>query len=76
MIMINFLLANSGEILSKSMEHLLIAAISLALGILVAVPLGILLNRSKRVAKIVMAIASVLQTVPSFALLSLMIPLF
>ena len=74
--MINFLLENSGEILSKSMEHLLIATISLGLGILVAVPLGILLNRSKRVAKIVMAIASVLQTVPSFALLALMIPLF
>lgn len=74
--MINFLLENSGEILSKSMEHLLIATISLGLGILVAVPLGILLNRSKRAAKIVMAIASVLQTVPSFALLALMIPLF
>ena len=74
--MINFLLENSGEILSKSMEHLMIAAISLALGILVAVPLGILLNRSKQAAKIVMAIASVLQTVPSFALLALMIPLF
>ena len=72
--MINFLLENSGEILSKSMEHLLIATISLALGILVAVPLGILLNRSKQAAK--MAIASVLQTVPSFALLALMIPLF
>ena len=74
--MINFLLANSGEILSKSMEHLLIATISLGLGILVAVPLGILLNRSKQAAKIVMAIASVLQTVSSFALLALMIPLF
>ena len=32
--------------------------------------------RSKKAAKIVMAIASILQTVPSFALLALMIPLF
>lgn len=74
--MIDFLVNNSGEILTKSMEHLFIAAISLAFGILVAVPLGILLNKSKQAAKIVMAIASVLQTVPSFALLALMIPLF
>ena len=74
--MIDFLINNSGEILTKSMEHLFIAAISLAFGILVAVPLGILLNKSKQAAKIVMAIASVLQTVPSFALLALMIPLF
>lgn len=74
--MIDFLINNSGEILTKSMEHLFIAAISLAFGILVAVPLGIILNKSKQAAKIVMAIASVLQTVPSFALLALMIPLF
>ena len=74
--MIDFLINNSVEILTKSMEHLFIAAISLAFGILVAVPLGILLNKSKQAAKIVMAIASVLQTVPSFALLALMIPLF
>ncbi len=74
--MIDFLINNSGEVLTKSMEHLFIAAISLAFGILVAVPLGILLNKSKQAAKIVMAIASVLQTVPSFALLALMIPLF
>lgn len=74
--MIDFLINNSGEILTKSMEHLFIAAISLAFGILVAVPLGILLNKSKQAAKIVMAIASVLQTVPSFALLALMIPIF
>ncbi|NMW85035.1 ABC transporter permease [Peptoniphilus sp. AGMB00490] len=74
--MIDFLLANSGEILSKSMEHLFIAAISLFFGVLIAVPLGIFLTRSKTTAKIVMAIASVLQTVPSFALLALMIPIF
>ncbi|OLR65406.1 ABC transporter permease [Peptoniphilus porci] len=74
--MIDFLLNNSGEILSKSMEHLFIAAISLFFGVLIAVPLGIFLTRSKTTAKIVMAIASVLQTVPSFALLALMIPIF
>ena len=74
--MIDYLLSNSAEIFAKSMEHLFIASVSLFFGILVAVPIGILLTRSKTAAKIVMAIASVLQTVPSFALLALMIPIF
>ncbi len=74
--MIDFLSQNYAEILSKCGEHLYISSISLALGILVAVPIGILLIRSKIAAKIVMTIASILQTVPSFALLALMIPIF
>ena len=74
--MIDFLMTNSTEILSKSLEHLFIASISLFFGVLLAVPLGIFLTRSKTLAKVVMAIASVLQTVPSFALLALMIPIF
>ena len=74
--MIDYLLSNSAEIFAKSMEYLFIASVSLFFGILVAVPIGILLTRSKTAAKIVMAIASVLQTVPSFALLALMIPIF
>ena len=74
--MLDFLMTNSTEILSKSLEHLFIASISLFFGVLIAVPLGIFLTRSKTAAKIIMAIASVLQTVPSFALLALMIPIF
>lgn len=74
--MIEFLLENNTDILQKILEHLYISASSLFLGVLVAVPVGILLTKSRVVAKIVMIIASILQTVPSFALLALMIPLF
>ncbi|MBU5669798.1 ABC transporter permease [Peptoniphilus sp. MSJ-1] len=74
--MIDYLMENGGEILTKALEHLYISSISLFFGIIVAVPIGIALTRSKPAAKIVMAIASILQTVPSFALLALMIPLF
>lgn len=70
--MINYLSENYLEILSKSGEHLYIASIALLLGILFAVPIGILISKSKTSATIVMAIASILQTIPSFALLSLM----
>lgn len=74
--MIDFLIENNAELLQKCFEHLYISSISLLLGVIVAVPIGILLTKSKVVAKVVMIIASILQTVPSFALLALMIPLF
>lgn len=70
--MIEFLVTNFSEILSKSAEHLLISTIALTLGVLVAVPVGILISKSKPISKVVMAIASVLQTIPTFALLSFM----
>lgn len=69
--MINYLIVNFNEILSKSGEHLFIAFFALLLGIIVAVPIGILISKSPTIAKITMAFASVLQTIPSFALLSI-----
>lgn len=69
--MIDYLFNNFGEILTKSGEHLYIAIIALLCGIIFAVPIGILISKNQAVAKIVMAIASILQTIPSFALLSL-----
>ncbi|MEJ7509164.1 ABC transporter permease subunit, partial [Staphylococcus simulans] len=40
------------------------------------VPLGILLTKTKKISEVVINIAAVLQTIPSLALLGLMIPLF
>lgn len=65
-----------GQILTKSTEHIYISALALALGILVAVPLGVILTRFQKVSAFVIGLASVLQTVPSLALLALMIPFF
>lgn len=74
--MINFITTHWSELLLKTWEQLYISAIALGLGVVVAVPLGILLTRFPRTAKVVIAVASMLQTVPSLALLALMIPLF
>lgn len=74
--LIDFLVENYPLILDKLLEHLFISIVSLGLGILVAVPLGIILSRYSKLAGGVMALASVLQTIPSFALLALMIPIF
>ncbi len=74
--MLTFLTEHGSDLLIKTWEQLYISAIALVLGIIVGVPLGIALTRFPKTAKVVIAIASMLQTVPSLALLALMIPLF
>lgn len=74
--MMDFLQQHGTELIVKTVEQLEVSAIALLLGIVVAVPLGIALTRTKRIAQVVIAIASLLQTVPSLALFALMIPLF
>lgn len=72
--MISFFTDNTADILLKTWEHLYISFIAILLGTLIAVPLGILLSKTKKIAKIVLTITSTLQTVPSLALLAIMIP--
>ena len=72
----DFLQQHGNELVVKTLEHLYISGISLALGILVAVPLGIALTRTKKTANIVIGLASLLQTIPSLALLTMFIPFF
>lgn len=72
----SFLQSNGSELLYKIGEHFFISMIALALGALVAVPLGILLTRFEKASRYVIGFVSILQTVPSLALLALMIPLF
>ncbi|MCW1928616.1 ABC transporter permease [Bhargavaea beijingensis] len=59
----------------KTWEHLYISFAALALGVIVAVPLGILLVRLPKIAGLVMGIAGIVQTFPSLAILAFFIPL-
>lgn len=63
------------EIIDKTWTHLGITAIALGLAILIAVPLGIVLYIFSSVSKPVLYFVGLLQTIPSIALLALMIPL-
>lgn len=56
-------------------QHIFLAGVSVLAAVLVAVPLGIYLTRVPRVAEPIMNVAGVFQTLPSIALLALMIPL-
>lgn len=71
-----FFAQHGSELLVKTWQQIYISAISLGLGIIVAVPLSIILMKFPRVAKVVIAIASMLQTIPALALLAIMIPFF
>ncbi len=74
--MIEFLQQNQTELLAKTIEHLSISLMSLLAAILIAVPLGIVLTRTDKTAKVVLSLTSVLQTIPSLAILAMMIPFF
>jgi osmoprotectant transport system permease protein len=64
------------SILANTLVHLKLTGIALLLGCIVGLPLGVIAYRNKRLARITVYVAGLLQTVPSIALLALMIPLF
>jgi osmoprotectant transport system permease protein len=63
-------------IVARVVEHLELVGISLLAAIVVAVPLGVLAAKRRRVGQTVLAATGVVQTVPTLALLVFMIPLF
>ncbi|WP_373842336.1 ABC transporter permease [Limosilactobacillus sp.] len=74
--MMQFLNQHGTALLIKTWEQIYISFSALLLGIIVAVPVGIAILRYPKTAKVVIGVANVLQTVPSLALLALMIPIF
>lgn len=70
-----FFADNGSALVTAIGEHIFLSMVALFLGILVAVPVGILLSQVPKVANIVIGIASILQTIPTLALLALMVPL-
>ena len=67
--------STSKDILMKSLIHLKLTFLSLFLAICIAIPLGILLHQHQALLKPVLYVTGILQTIPSIALLALMIPL-
>lgn len=63
------------RVIEKTLEHLSISLTALIIGILIAVPLGVALSKTKKLSQIFMAVASILQTLPSLALLAIMVPI-
>lgn len=63
-------------LLANTVTHLKLTIIALSLGVLFGVPIGVLVFRSRPVSRVMVYLAGLMQTIPSIALLALMIPLF
>lgn len=70
-----FFAENGSALVTAIGEHIFLSLVALFLGILVAVPVGVILSQVPKVANVVIGIASILQTIPTLALLALMVPL-
>ena len=68
-----FLAERRGETARLLWEHVVLTLLSVALATLLAVPLGIWITRNELAARISLGAASVLQTIPSLALLAVLI---
>jgi osmoprotectant transport system permease protein len=65
---------NSDAILAATRQHVTLTAISVGLGLLLAVPLALLARRSGRLETLVVGAAGVIYTIPSLALFAVLAP--
>lgn len=74
--LIEFFATQGDEVLEQTLRHLMLTFVSVAIAIVIGLPLGIFIARKGRTAGLVLNAVGVLQTIPSIALLGFMIPLF
>ena len=71
----SYLIENPGEVLRLLGEQLWLTVAALTLAALIALPLGVLAARNRRVRGPLLAILGIIYTIPSLALFVLLIPL-
>ena len=71
----SYLFSHFDEVAMRFGQHLSMTLLALAIALLIALPLGILITRIKRLERPVMAVLGILYTIPSLALLVLLIPI-
>jgi len=62
-------------VLSSTLRHIEVSLIAVVLSVAIAVPLGILITRYRKMAHVVVNSANIGQTVPSLAILGMVIPI-
>ncbi|MGA7313272.1 MAG: ABC transporter permease [Silvibacterium sp.] len=70
-----FLSQYGGQIFELTLEHLWLTSAAMLFATAISVPAGIWLTRSPRWAKPVLALANILQTIPSLAMFGFLLPL-
>jgi osmoprotectant transport system permease protein len=61
------------EILQRSGEHLLLVCLSVGLAVVIALPLGLAIDGKPRLSRLVLGLASIVQTIPSLAIFGLLL---
>src|SRR5437773_2892986 len=57
-----------------TLRHLQLAGFSLMLSVIFGIPLGIVASRGRAIGQVILGFASIVQTIPSLALLALLVP--
>jgi osmoprotectant transport system permease protein len=73
--LLSYLWERRAAILRLTLRHLVLVGISLVAAVLVALPLGLLLERARGGAESAIRAAGLLQTIPGIALLAFMLPI-
>ncbi|HEY6332359.1 MAG TPA: ABC transporter permease/substrate-binding protein, partial [Blastocatellia bacterium] len=72
---LDYILSNRQEVLSLTLQHLALVALGTGLAAAVGVPVGIVLTRRPALSRPVLAVANIVQTIPSLALFGFLIPI-
>lgn len=69
-----FLAERRSELLSLTGQHVVLVVVSTAVAVALGLPLGIAMTRRPRLARVLLGVAGIAQTVPSLALFGFLIP--
>jgi osmoprotectant transport system permease protein len=69
-----YLSTRADTILDATVQHVALTVVSVAIGLVLALPLGVLAFRSPRARSLVLGTATALYTIPSLAMFSLLLP--
>jgi osmoprotectant transport system permease protein len=64
------------RLINNSLDHLALVGLSMFAAVLLAIPVGILAARQRRLGALLIALSGIMQTIPALALLVFMIPIF
>jgi osmoprotectant transport system permease protein len=73
---VNYILRHPDIVATRFGEHLLLTFVSLAIALVIAFPLGVLAARRPRAGTITLGILNVIYTIPSLALLAILVAIF
>jgi osmoprotectant transport system permease protein len=72
----SYILEQPAVVIKLLFDHLLMTTVALSIALVIAVPIGLLITRYRRIAPIVLGVLGALYTIPSIAVIILLLPLF